>query len=88
MVTIEKVETGYILERGEVYSRSRPVFTIIEDLFACLLSEFEGLSQYNSGVLFGKVTIQRGETESFERRVKESTPPPLPKPNPKAIEHF
>ena len=81
MVKIEKAANGYILMREEgLGGYSKHIFTSIEDLFDCLLSEFEGLSRYNSGDWYGRVTV--------ERREKVGAPPPLPKPNPKAIEHF
>ena len=64
MVKIEKVTNGYILIREErLGGDSKHIFPTIEELFVCLLSEFEGLSRHSPGDWYGNVIVERGRDQ-------------------------
>lgn len=64
MITIEKVDNGYIL-RGNHWEE---VYSSLEGVFDRLLLAFDGRSKHFSGDHYGEVSIVRGKAADEEER--------------------
>ena len=60
-ITIEQVESGYIVTTYPTLGMEREVFTTLDEVFEELLSQFEGRYPGWHGDRYGRVVIHRDE---------------------------